>query len=121
MNASSSDQLVRLVQRLGDQLQAGRSGAAALGRAQASASELEQQALDADLALLAGAAICLQQRLDQIGASPMADEELAALAQAWLAHGPQLLRPDNDPALDRAWHSLQPLLTVAIELSLIHI
>ncbi|MBK8478710.1 MAG: response regulator [Opitutaceae bacterium] len=115
MNASSSDQLVRLVQRLGDQLQAGRSGAAALGRAQASASELEQQALDADLALLAGAAICLQQRLDQIGASPMADEELAALAQAWLAHGPQLLRPDNDPALDRAWHSLQPLLTVAIE------
>lgn len=115
MNSLSSDQLVRLVQRLGDQLQAGRSGSAALGRAQASASELEQQASAADFSLLAGAAICLQQRLDQIVASPVADEELAALAQAWLIHGPQLLRPDNDPSLDQAWHSLQPLLNVTIE------
>lgn len=115
MKSSPSEQLLRLVQRLGEQLQAGRSEADALARAQASASELEQQASAAGFALLAGSAIFLQQRLDQIVASPVADEGLAALAQAWLTNGPLLLRPDGDPALDRAWYSLQPLLTVATE------
>ncbi len=115
MNSSSTDQLLRLVQRLGEQLQSGRSEATALKQAQASASELEQQASAVGFALLGGASIFLQQRLDQIAASPVAEEELAALAQGWLVHGPQLLRPDGDPALDRAWYGLQPLLTMATE------
>ncbi len=115
MNATSSDQLVLLVQRLGEQLPAGRSESAALREARACASELEQRASAAGFALLAGAAIFLQQRLDQLIASPVAERELAALAHAWLTHGPQLLRPENDPSLDQAWYSLQPLLTVAME------
>ncbi len=115
MNAISSDQLVQFVQRLGEQLQAGRSEPTALREARACAGELEQRAAAAGFALLAGAAIFLQQRLDQLIASPVAERELTALAHAWLAHGPQLLRPENDPSLDQAWYSLQPLLSVDME------
>jgi len=117
MNSPSStpDQILRLVQRLGDQLRRGRTDQASCERILSGAHEIELQALDAELALLAGAAICLQQRFEQLSHSPGAEEEIATLGKAWLEHAPHLLRTDNDPAVDRAWDRLQPLLAIAME------
>ncbi|MFT3831424.1 MAG: response regulator [Opitutaceae bacterium] len=114
-SSSSSDQLVRLVQRLGDQLASGHTEPGSFERMLAGARELEQSALTAEAPLLAGAAICLQQRLDQLAESPEAEHELAALGRGWLDQAALLLRPDGDPAVDAAWTALQPLLAVMLE------
>jgi len=117
MNSSSStpDQILRLVQRLGDQLGSGRVDPASCERILTGAHDLEQQAIAAELSLLAGAAICLQQRFDQLAHTPGAEEAVSTLGKAWLEHAPALRLNDDDAAVDRAWNHLQPLLSVALE------
>ena len=117
MNLSNppSDRLNALVLQLGNQLQGANAEPSGLESALSTARDLERSSLEAGQPLLAGAAICLQQRISLFIDSPAVGEELTVLAQAWLAHGPQLLAPLGDPALDSAWTALQPHLAVSIE------
>jgi len=112
---SPSGHLTALVKQLGNQLQGGNAEPAGLEAALSTARDIERFSLEAGQPLLAGAAICVQQRITLFLDSPSVGEELAVFAQAWITHGLHLLAPLGDPALDRAWVALQPHLTVAIE------
>ncbi|MCX6951208.1 MAG: Hpt domain-containing protein, partial [Verrucomicrobia bacterium] len=106
--------LAALIRRLASQLAAAGADPAGFDPALVTASALEQCSLDAGQPLLAGAAICVQQRLELFASGREGPEGLALLAEAWTAHGPNLLAPAGDPALETAWTALQAHLTSPI-------
>ncbi|PTX90709.1 hybrid sensor histidine kinase/response regulator [Opitutus sp. ER46] len=116
MNSSSSspERLAELVQQLAACLVTA-VGSDRGEQARAIAGQIEQTALDGGLPLLAGAAICIQQRLQQAALSPDPTSDLAGLAEAWTSYGPGLLAPAGDPVLEEAWLALQPHLAVQLE------
>ncbi len=83
----------------------------------AAAAALESAAMDAGHALLAGAAICLQQRVPLLAASPDAEADCSGLADSWCEHAPHLLAEPGSPALENAWLALQDLLALPTEQS----
>lgn len=112
---SPLDPLALVISQLGAQLRESVTNDAALDQALVTARDIEQRALDSGQPLLAGAAICLQQRILWFTVDPNAVSDIEILAEAWLTHGLQLLCSADDPALEAAWNALQPHLAVPFE------